>query len=76
MSTRQLTRACHAVIIYTGDAVRPRQQFGAAPAAVPPRLVIFVVLSELDVLEERFKLNLAIHNFKFSAATGLDYAKF
>jgi hypothetical protein len=32
--------------------------------------------SELDVLEERFKLNLAIHNFEFSAAAGLDYAKF
>jgi hypothetical protein len=29
-------------------------------------------LSELDVLEERFKLNLAIHDFEFSAATGLN----
>jgi hypothetical protein len=32
--------------------------------------------SELDVVEERFKLNLAIHGFEFSNATGLDYAKF
>jgi hypothetical protein len=32
--------------------------------------------SELDVLEERYKLNLAIHDFEFSTATGLDYAKF
>jgi hypothetical protein len=32
--------------------------------------------SELDVLEERFKLNLAIHDFEFSTATGLNYAKF
>jgi hypothetical protein len=29
-------------------------------------------LSELAVLEERFKLNLAIHDFEFSAATGLN----
>jgi hypothetical protein len=28
--------------------------------------------SELDVLEERFKLNLAIHDFEFSTATGLN----
>jgi hypothetical protein len=26
--------------------------------------------SELDVLEERFKLNLAIHDFEFATATG------
>jgi hypothetical protein len=31
--------------------------------------------SELEVLEERFKLNLAIHDFEFSTATGLDFAK-
>jgi hypothetical protein len=31
--------------------------------------------SELDVLEERFKLNLAIHDFEFSTATGLKFAK-
>jgi hypothetical protein len=28
--------------------------------------------SEFDVLEERFKLNLAIHDFEFSSATGLN----
>jgi hypothetical protein len=28
--------------------------------------------SELDFLEERFKLNLAIHDFEFSTATGLN----
>ena len=28
--------------------------------------------SVLDVLEERFKLNLAIHDFEFSTATGLN----
>jgi hypothetical protein len=28
--------------------------------------------SKLDVLEERFKLNLAIHDFEFSSATGLN----
>jgi hypothetical protein len=28
--------------------------------------------SELDVLEERFELNLAIHDFEFSSATGLN----
>jgi hypothetical protein len=27
--------------------------------------------SELEFLEERFKLNLAIHDFEFSTATGL-----
>jgi hypothetical protein len=32
--------------------------------------------SEIDVLEERFKLNLAIHDFEFSTATGLSDAKF
>jgi hypothetical protein len=31
--------------------------------------------SELDVLEEQFKLNLAIHDFEFASATGLDFAK-
>jgi hypothetical protein len=31
--------------------------------------------SELEFLEERFKLNLAIHDFEFSTATGLSFAK-